>query len=296
VAKRSTTHQPGILAPCLPLGRSLSFALSADTDPRKALRRLQAGFSPDCGVVGLGPQVVQRLGKIITGLRPFPALSGPAATVPSTQNALWVMLRGKDRGTLFDLSGQAAALLDGGFTLVDAMDTFVYAGGRDLTGYEDGTENPKGRAAKRAALVASGAGMRHASFVAVQRWQHDLKRFAEYSPVQRDNVIGRRRATNEELGGAPKSAHVKRTAQETFDPPGFIVRRSMPWATSVAQGLEFIAYGNSLDHFERQLRRMCGLDDGTGDALFRFSRPLTGGYYWCPPISAGRLDLGYLGL
>ncbi|MEX2207398.1 MAG: hypothetical protein WEF50_14310 [Myxococcota bacterium] len=39
-----------------------------------------------------------------------------------------------------------------------------------------------------------------------------------------------------------------------------------------------------------------GLDDGISDALFSFSRPLRGGYYWCPPLARGRLDLSVLGL
>jgi putative iron-dependent peroxidase len=30
------------------------------------------------------------------------------------------------------------------------------------------------------------------------------------------------------------------------------------------------------------------------DGLYRFSRPLTGGYYWCPPLTAGGLDLSLL--
>jgi len=32
------------------------------------------------------------------------------------------------------------------------------------------------------------------------------------------------------------------------------------------------------------------------DALFRFSRPCTGGYYWCPPLRAGLIDLSALGI
>ncbi|MBS1138382.1 MAG: Dyp-type peroxidase, partial [Proteobacteria bacterium] len=32
------------------------------------------------------------------------------------------------------------------------------------------------------------------------------------------------------------------------------------------------------------------------DALFSFSRPVTGGYYWCPPLTGGMLDLRRLGL
>ena len=75
-----------------------------------------------------------------------------------------------------------------------------------------------------------------------------------------------------------------------------MVRRSMPWATAQAQGLEFIAYCKSLEAFEQVLRRMAGLDDGIVDALFTFSRPVTGGYYWCPPVKSGRLDLSFVGL
>jgi len=89
---------------------------------------------------------------------------------------------------------------------------------------------------------------------------------------------------------------VKRTAQESYDPETFMVRRSMPWASAGEQGLEFVAFVESLDRFERQLVRMMGLDDGVTDALFTFSRPVTGGYYWCPPIAGARLDLSALGV
>ena len=53
-------------------------------------------------------------------------------------------------------------------------------------------------------------------------------------------------------------------------------------------------FGRTLDAFEVQLRRMVGLEDGITDALFRFSRPVTGAYYWCPPVLDGRLDLSAL--
>ena len=70
------------------------------------------------------------------------------------------------------------------------------------------------------------------------------------------------------------------------------VSNSLP-AKNVA---EFIAYCKSLEAFEQVLRRMAGLDDGIVDALFTFSRPVTGGYYWCPPVKSGRLDLSFVGL
>jgi len=70
------------------------------------------------------------------------------------------------------------------------------------------------------------------------------------------------------------------------------VRRSMPFADPGGEGLMFVAFGKSFDAFEAQLSRMVGLEDGITDALFRFSRPETGGYYWCPPFRDGQLDLG----
>ena len=209
---------------------------------------------------------------------------------------MWIFLRGQGPSELFDRFERIKSLTDGAFILNDAMDTFTYAGGRDLTGYEDGTANPNPKESPAVALVESGEGLAGSSFVAVQRWEHDLARFRSHSQTERDHMIGRSIETNEELDDAPKSAHVKRTAQEEFEPEAFMVRRSMPWATAQAQGLEFISYGKSLDAFEQVLRRMAGLDDGITDALFTFSRPVTGGYYWCPPVKSERLDLSFIGV
>jgi putative iron-dependent peroxidase len=293
----SLTYQPGVLAPASPVGRSLSFAVAHESDSRPALRRLRENFDPEWGVVGLGEPLVRALGREIPGLRVFPALSGGAHAIPSTQQDLWIFLRGADRGAVFDLSAKVFdLLLENGFVLNDALDTFAYAGGRDLSGYEDGTANPSPEESLDVAIAGQSSGAPFSSFVAVQRWAHDLKRFRAHPEPERDAIIGRRHSDNEEIDDAPESAHVKRTAQETFAPTAFMVRRSQPWATDRGEGLEFIAYAASLDPFEQVLRRMAGLEDGIGDALFRFSRPLTGGYYWVPPLAGDKLDLSLAGV
>jgi putative iron-dependent peroxidase len=115
---------------------------------------------------------------------------------------------------------------------------------------------------------------------------------AQLSSSARDAVVGRRKDTNEELADAPLSAHVKRAAQESFEPAAFMLRRSMPYGSVSEHGLYFVAYGKSLDAFERVLRRMAGLEDGVTDGLSQFTRAVSGGYYWCPPLKAdGHLDL-----
>jgi putative iron-dependent peroxidase len=116
------------------------------------------------------------------------------------------------------------------------------------------------------------------------------------SQRDQDNAVGRRRSDNQELSQAPASAHVKRTAQESFSPQAFVLRRSMPWTDGTRGGLNFVAFGHSFDAYEAQLKRMVGADDGITDAVYGFSQPVTGSYFWCPPMRHGKLDLRALGL
>lgn len=88
---------------------------------------------------------------------------------------------------------------------------------------------------------------------------------------------------------------VERTAQEDFEPGAFVVRRLMPRGAGAETGLVFLAFGKSFDACESQLPRTTGHDDGISDVLFRFTRPLTVGYYWCPPMSDNGVDLTALG-
>ena len=98
-----------------------------------------------------------------------------------------------------------------------------------------------------------------------------------------------------ELKDGPDAAHVQRTEQEAPEPPVFLLRRSMPWADARRAGLVFVAFGNGLDAFEYHLSRMTGAADRIADHLFRFTRPVTGAYFWCPPLRDGRADLSLLG-
>lgn len=288
--------QPCILKPPPAFGRSITCRLQPGADGAASLGRLRDGFSSEWGVVGLGEPLARALGRAVAGLRPFPELAGRAGAIPSTQRDLWIFLHARDRSALFDIHERLRLLLDPHFTIEDAIGTFTYRDGRDLTGYQDGTENPRDEAAAEAALVPEGEGFAGSSFAAVQRWEHDLDLFFGLTTGRQDAVIGRRIDTNEEIADALPTAHVKRAAQESFDPPAFVLRRSMPWETPFKRGLEFIAFGATLDKYERVLRRMAGLEDGIIDALFTFSRPVTGGYYWCPPVAGARLDLRLLGL
>jgi putative iron-dependent peroxidase len=298
--------QPGILEGVPPVARHVFFqpagAAAGAAELRAALTRLSPLADGRHVVVGLGPALVQALGADIPALHEFPDFSRPGVEVPVTPGALWCWLRGLDAGDLLHLTRRLQKALAPAFTVQGALDVFRHAyreggHGHDLTGYEDGTENPEGAAAEDAAFVhGRGDGLDGSSYVAVQQWVHDFDAFEALGDAERDHRIGRRLADNEELEDAPASAHVKRTAQESFDPEAFVLRRSMPWMRDLQAGLMFVAFGRSHRAFEQQMRRMAGHDDGVVDALFSFSRPVTGAYFWCPPLRDGRLDLRRLGV
>ncbi len=289
--------QPGILAEGTSLARYLTFTVGAEAGIKTALTALANSIETDSTVVGLGQSLVSLLGKEVPGLRSLQPQTGPGIDIPSTPATLWCWLRGVDRGELFHRSRQIESLLAPGFMLVDAIDAFQYDQNRDLSGYEDGTENPSGEAAIQAAIVqGQGPGLDGGSFVAVQQWLHDFDILDEMTTEQRDDVIGRHISDNEEFETAPESAHVKRAAQESFDPEAFILRRSMPWAEGMDAGLVFVAFGKSFDAFEKILGRMLGNEDTIRDALLTFTRPVNGACFWCPPVRNGKLDLDILSL
>jgi putative iron-dependent peroxidase len=295
-----TRHQPGVLDAVPADARYLGLALKAGASRTSITHCLQAlgGWADGrrC-VVGLGEPLLIALGRSLPGLTAFAAPEGSRVGLPATQLALWLWLRGDDAGELLHRARAAQALLAQAFDLDDSVPAFCHAGGRDLTGYEDGTENPEGDAALAAALCRDGGdGLAGSSYVAVQRWEHNFEAFDAMGSIMQDASIGRRRVDNVELDDAPESAHVRRTAQEDFAPEAFVLRRSMPWIDADRAGLMFVAFGASLAAFEAQLRRMSGAEDGVVDALFRFTRPVSGAYYWCPPVQAGQLDLRALGL
>ena len=299
----ANSAQAGILAPVPRVGRYLFFSIAKGSDAvRSALRSLLSQVDGETVVVGLGLSTVAALGASVPGLREFPVLQSKACALPSTGVALWCWLRGDEQGDLVHLARRIEGVLAPVFHLEQVVDGFRYGQGpnghgRDLTGYEDGTENPQDADAERAALVQTGAaGLVGSSFVALQQWVHDLDAFERKGTQAQDQMVGRRRSDNEELDDAPPSAHVKRTAQESFTPEAFVVRRSMPWATGARAGLMFVVFGHSFDAFEAQMRRMAGLEDGVVDALFQMSKPVTGAYAWVPPMRDGQLDLQAVGI
>jgi putative iron-dependent peroxidase len=298
-----------VLAGALPAGAALALlptppaalALDFQIDAPDAVSAVLAGLRlPPGALLGIGRPLVDRLvgPAALPGLSAMRDRRGPGGhpKVPADQAPLFGLVTGADPGAALHRGRALCAALGPAFSLRAERALYTFAGGRDLSGYADGTENPTGDAALEAAFVAEGP-LAGSTFLSAQVWQHALRALEALPQADQDRLIGRRRSDDVELDDAPPRAHVRRTAQESFDPPTFLLRRSMPWGGLGAHGLLFFAYATEVAAFDRMMSRMLGEEDGVVDAIFDFSSVLGGGHYWVPAAGpGGALQLGALGL
>ena len=215
----------------------------------------------------------------------FEAVGGGAVPpAPATQRDMFIWLHGDARDELFARALAWHAALSEVGELAAEHHGFLFRDSRDLTGFVDGTANPKGDARETAAVIGDGP---HAggSFVLAQRWVHDLGKFGQLSVAEQERVFGRTKADSVELSAEamPPNSHVART-----DLPGTkIYRRSAPVGGVADPGLFFLAFSADIARFARLLRSMFGpAADGRVDRLLEYSRPASGAFYYAPPAAA----------
>ena len=234
-------------------------------------RRLWAALVPD---------------SVPPDLRDFETIRGVDDHVaPATQCDLWVWLQGDGEDENVARTLALHRKLRGDFALSLEQPGFTYFESRDLIDFEDGTANPKDDAGRTgAAVVPDGPGA-GGSILLVQRWVHDLEKFAALDVAAQEAVIGRTKADSIELEGddMPPDSHVSRTDVKKDGVALKVYRRSAPYATLARHGLYFLAFARARKRHQIQLERMYGVSgDGLHDRLIEFSRADTGSYLFAP--------------
>jgi porphyrinogen peroxidase len=165
---------------------------------------------------------------------------------------------------------------------------FRYLDTRDLTGFIDGTENPKGKERAMAALIGKeDPAFAGGSYAFTQRYVHDLKKWASIPLPEREGAIGRRKKDSKELSAKvkPPTAHISRVVIEENGEELQIVRHSFPYGAVTQAGLFFIAYTKDLAVPEKMLSRMFGTSgDGLHDHLMDFTRAVSGATFFAPSL------------
>ena len=241
-------------------------------------------------VVGFGPEFWDAVspGNRPKGFRPFPAIAAGDRRAPATGGDLLVHILSRRQDLCFELATQVRKKLGHTVEVMEEVHGFRYLDSRDLTGFIDGTENPKGKKRGAEGLVGDeDPDFAGGSFVFTQRYVHDLEKWEGLSLREQEKVIGRRKRDSRELSdrAKPPTAHIARVVIEEDGEELEIVRHSFPYGTTSECGLFFIAYTRDLDIPAKMLRRMMGTSgDGLHDRLMEFSRAVSGANFFAPSV------------
>jgi putative iron-dependent peroxidase len=283
--------QPGIFAVGTSSHAYIELDLVADADPIAAVTVLadlaerETTMGATNLVVGVRPEIWARVapGTLPAGLTGFDAVvvGSDGFTMPATQHDLAAWFAAASYDVVFDATLDAVRKLAPHAALVSEVRGWAYHRDRDLTGFEDGTENPTLASAPSYALVPEGSPGAGGSVLLLQQWVHDAAAWWALDDDVQGQVIGRTKTESIELDPKPETSHAARTDQDDF---GHVLRRNTAYGTVSNHGTVFVGFAASKKPLHTMLESMAGVD-GPRDALTRYTTPLTGSYYWVPPTS-----------
>ena len=250
-------------------------------------RDLEAGLS--C-ILGIGSGAWDQLfgAPRPAELHPFREIRAGARHAVSTPGDLLFHIRAQRMDLCFEMATQIMARLGAAVSPVDEVHGFRYFDDRDLLGFVDGTENPRGNEAAEAALIGDeDPAFAGGSYVIVQKYLHDLAGWNALPTETQEKIIGRTKLSDIELDAAvkPTSAHSALTTIVENGEERQILRDNMPFgrAGSGEFGTYFIGYSRSPRTIEQMLENMfIGRPPGNYDRLLDFSRAVTGNLFFAP--------------
>jgi putative iron-dependent peroxidase len=253
-------------------------------------RDLEAGLS--C-VVAFGSDAWDRLfgAPRPAELHPFRGIRAGARHAVSTPGDVLFHIRAKRMDLCFELAMQIMARLGTAVSPLDEVHGFRYFDDRDLLGFVDGTENPRGEAAFDAVLVGEeDAAFAGGSYVIVQKYLHNLDGWNALSTEAQERIIGRTKLSDIELDDSvkPTSAHNALTTIVEDGKEVKILRDNMPFGRAAQGefGTYFIGYSRSPQTIEQMLENMfVGRPPGNYDRLLDFSRAVTGSLFFAPSVT-----------
>src|SRR5271157_1575059 len=194
-------------------------------------RDIEAGLS--C-VLGFGSDAWNRLfgPPRPAELHPFREIRSGARHAVSTPGDLLFHIRAKRMDLCFELATQFMARLGNAVSPVDEVQGFRYFDDRDLLGFVDGTENPRGAAVADSVLVGDeDSEFVGGSYVIVQKYLHDLGAWNALTTEAQERIIGRTKLSDIELDDSvkPTSAHNALTTIVEDGKEVKILRDNMPF-------------------------------------------------------------------
>ena len=241
-------------------------------------------------IMGIGSEAWDRLfgAPRPAMLHPFREIRSGGRHAVSTPGDVLFHIRSKRMDLCFELATQIMTRIGDAVSPADEVQGFRYFDDRDLIGFVDGTENPRGQEAVDAVLVgAEDAAFAGGSYVIVQKYLHDLAGWDALPTEAQERIIGRKKLSDIELDESvkPSSSHSSLTTIVEDGKEIKILRDNMPFGrpTEGEFGTYFIGYSRSPSTTELMLENMfVGRPPGNYDRLLDFSRAVTGNLFFAP--------------
>jgi porphyrinogen peroxidase len=197
-------------------------------------------------------------------------------------------IRAQRMDLCFELATRIMARLGAAVSPVDEVHGFRFFDSRDLIGFVDGTENPKGSEALEATIIGDeDPAFASGSYVIVQKYLHNLADWNKLPTEKQEGIVGRTKLTDVELDDSVKPTYAHNALTKIVD-KGIevkILRDNMPFgqAGQGEFGTYFIGYSRSPRTIEQMLQNMfVGKPPGNYDRLLDFSRAVTGNLFFVP--------------
>jgi porphyrinogen peroxidase len=250
-------------------------------------RNIEAGLS--C-IMGIGSGAWDRLfGQPRPAeLHSFREVRAGARHAVATPGDFLFHIRAKHMDLCFELATQIMARIGNAVVPVDEVHGFKNFDDRDLVGFVDGTENPRGGGVPDAALVGEeDSAFAGGSYVMVQKYLHDMNGWNALSTEAQEKIIGRKKLSDIELDDSvkPTCSHSSLTTIEENGKEMKILRDNMPFGNAAQGefGTYFIGYCRTPRTLEQMLENMfVGRPPGNYDRLLDFSRAVTGNLFFAP--------------
>src|SRR5579863_3694083 len=224
-------------------------------------------------------------------LHPFQEIRSGGRHAVSTPGDILFHIRARRMDLCFEMATQIMESIGDVVSVADEVHGFRYFDDRDVIGFVDGTENPRGDAVREATIIdGEDPAFAGGTYVIVQKYLHDMKGWNALPVETQERIIGRKKLSDIELKDAekPPYAHNALTVIEENGKEVKILRDNMPFGRPGHGefGTYFIGYSRTPRITEMMLQNMfVGRPPGNYDRLLDFSNAVTGSLFFAPSSS-----------
>ncbi|MBO7923196.1 putative iron-dependent peroxidase [Alteromonas sp. 76-1] len=242
------------------------------------------------GVVAIGTGYWTEVypGLIPVELMPFPDMQCEDRSAPTMPCDLFIQIRADRLDICHAIGIEVMDLLRLHVEMVEQIRGFRYLDGRDLTGYLYAADNPRGMKRREVAIVnENDPDFSGGSYLHVQRYKHDLRRWHSLSSRQQEQVMGTTQQHNLVSAEQSESSHsVRANIITTESGKAGLIKQGMPYGDMVSQGLLFVSCSASARPFKAMLHsQIYGNGDGDYDRWLDFTNAETGAAFFAPSVT-----------